>query len=781
MAFDPNEARDQGGRWTRGGDSDELPRGVIDPRAVDVAGDKWNQDTAKRLESEYAAVRPDLDAIVTKGIESGAEVGTSGNASSWDDVSSDNQESAQDKFIDQNHDSYYDSEVQNWSDSGDALNDAKSQLADDGDFKEEFLADFIKDRMDNDEEHIPYTAQQLSDAMEVSYQNGEDDPEVTFNTDFLSEPDNVNPNESAAQMTLPGIEVKPIDGKDSFKPEMEDAIRDAYIKAFNEKAEKNASNADVPDYINENTHEAVQSAWQEMSDEDKLQWTKDNTQILEDEDGNSEGSTELALPDVFDPMNETSGDDYRRTQAIAKYLSDNRAAQLITERTNAGIIGPKWTISGPSELNTQTDWIVKGPMPGGAAGTSRVEHYATEAEARAAAAEAEGTHTPKDAAWTERMLEEIQSVDNTLWSGWKGSSTGSEGRLLQVAAADELGGRLREAKPVEKATLFGGASTTLGSLKFAKGVLDPANPIPPTPEEKAAAQKYLADNEASADEDKTPVMKSEAVDGFIRLPEVNILRNGAASTTISRDVANGWSGTTNYAPSGIDKKAVIDEANKTFKNIGGYEGVKAAIRAKWETTQYLLDRADMPVVQAYRGITMPHKLEGDAGVNKGEFNPPSSGIQITDQGVKTNLANYKVGDTVKTQSGKTITKASDKDMPSGYAPGTGQWTYDQPKEAQSRIVMRAEVPRTAVVSVPAYGVNVHSEQEVVVVGTAWRNWDAWSGRAPSFDAVPMGTKPSGDKTEALATLKTENAKVADKEMADLETMVNEVNAKKKAA
>src|SRR5262249_55301545 len=46
------------------------------------------------------------------------------------------------------------------------------------------------------------------------------------------------------------------------------------------------------------------------------------------------------------------------------------------------------------------------------------------------------------------------------------------------------------------------------------------------------------------------------------------------------------------------------------------------------------------------------------------------------------------------------------------------------------IVLRAEVPRTAIVSVPAYGINVHGEKEVLVAGTAWRGWDAWAGKAP---------------------------------------------------
>jgi hypothetical protein len=50
--------------------------------------------------------------------------------------------------------------------------------------------------------------------------------------------------------------------------------------------------------------------------------------------------------------------------------------------------------------------------------------------------------------------------------------------------------------------------------------------------------------------------------------------------------------------------------------------------------------------------------------------------------------------------------------------------------------MRMHVPRTAVVSVPAYGLNVHGEREVIVAGTAWVNWDAWYQKAPSHDIVP---------------------------------------------
>jgi hypothetical protein len=54
-------------------------------------------------------------------------------------------------------------------------------------------------------------------------------------------------------------------------------------------------------------------------------------------------------------------------------------------------------------------------------------------------------------------------------------------------------------------------------------------------------------------------------------------------------------------------------------------------------------------------------------------------------------------------------------------------------------VLRAAVPRTSVISVPAYGQNVHSEHEVVLGGLAYRGWDAWSNKAPTHEAVPMAS------------------------------------------
>jgi hypothetical protein len=45
-------------------------------------------------------------------------------------------------------------------------------------------------------------------------------------------------------------------------------------------------------------------------------------------------------------------------------------------------------------------------------------------------------------------------------------------------------------------------------------------------------------------------------------------------------------------------------ANDNYKNVGGYEGIKALVRGTWETSQYLLDKANMPMLDLYRGLSV---------------------------------------------------------------------------------------------------------------------------------------------------------------------------------
>jgi hypothetical protein len=164
------------------------------------------------------------------------------------------------------------------------------------------------------------------------------------------------------------------------------------------------------------------------------------------------------------------------------------------------------------------------------------------------------------------------------------------------------------------------------------------------------------------------------------------------------------------------KEELIATADKSLKDIGGYAGLKALLRAKWETTQWLLDKAGIDTVKVYRGMEIP---------------------SLDDSPTK--MVNSKGGDDFKSLPEANIIR-----------PGAHSTSLDAKVSngwrGSNRIVLRMEVPRTAVLSIPAYGINVHGEHELVVTGTAWKNWDAWRTTAPTFDQIPIAShvhKPKG--------------------------------------
>ena len=700
---------------------------------------------------EYAAVRPEIDAIATEGVAKGADVAANlasedneeapQTPEEWGDLTDSQVEEAEQHYTDSHIDQEKEYAVSNWQENGDPIYEAKHQLAEDDDFKSEWLSSYLETRDEVGDPRIPFNVDDLLGAIQIKPGDSyDDDPEITFDEKYLDKPDTLD----TTTPTSPGIE--PQKGAAFLTAKMREDITADLIGEFNEKAKSKAEDIAPPDYLDEEAKTSVTDAWDSLDDEEKFKYAQENVEGIDGAEIVSKVSTTaLAWPAKFDPLNKTSGTDYKRTQALAKYIADKRGAQLITERTDAGIIGLH---AGDEYPRTR----------GGGGWKPRSEFLGDDASYEKLYGPGD-VGAKKDAAWTERMRGELQRADAKLWSGWKRSSTNAEGQLLQVAASDELGGRIRDAKP-EKADP--------PEVIVAKGVMAD---MKATPEEHAAANKIISDAWSSGQLARSPKLvpelNSEKVGRFgefIRLPDVKIDRNGAASTTVSPTVANGWNGTTTNAPQGINKKESIDYANKTYAAIGGYEGVKAALRAKWETTQYLLDKADIPVVQAYRGITYEHKLKGVT--DTGEFNAPFSGVvngylvghdDPSDTG-DFHLATMKVGDQIKIASGKTITKVSDTGGTFSILDNKinfGKWEYAEPQTTKSRMVLRAEVPRTAVVSVPAYGVNVKSEQEVVVVGTAWRGWEAWSGQAPTFGQIPLhgAAKPPSEKemkdTQAL--------------------------------
>jgi hypothetical protein len=567
-----------GGGGAAGESPETATEPKLDPDVIKVGGDEWNRATAKRLETEYQKARPAVDKLAQDAPgETAAAVSSYGEdedeededfiPEEWDQLSGDQQETAKGDWMSANESSYIDSEQQNWYDSGGALDDAKYVVANDYDSNSDWAQEALKDYREESGERIPYTDKQILNSISMTYDtNGEgtNDPEIDFDDSKLQEPIGYDPK----QGTLPGIEPKK--PEEYLTDEMREGIIKALQKAFDKEADNKSSSMEAPDYLADNAKEFMDEQWEHggMSDEDKFEWTKNHTDLIagssssssSDDDAVSVVTDVEALPEKFDPLNDTSGRDYKRTQQLARYLSVKRGVEVLANRP-------------------------------------------------AAAPEIAGTEKGSDK-WKAQMEKRLARADSRLWTAWKQSSTSQDGKLLQVAAAAELGGRL---------------------------------------------------NKKTRDEIGITEMK-------------------------------------NYADS-------------NYSNVGGWSGVLAYVRAKWEVTQYLLDKAGIKTLNLYRGIS----FSDHATYQKLLLRHYDAGHDVE---------GYRHMPTLDVLRNGAASTTTDPSVANDWGGG-------------DRVVLRAEVPRTAALSVPAYGINIKSEHEVVVTGTAWRGWDAWAQRAPTFDQVPL--------------------------------------------
>ena len=576
-----------GGGGGGDGDKPDISDAHLDPKVVAVGGDAWNKATARRLEREYQTAKPKLQEMLDKlggGESSGSDSAPKADEEhdeeadepvhvpeEWEEMNPSDQTDVEETYYAQELEKYVDNEKENWLQSGGALDQAKSELADiSGGFVHDAVKEYMTEKDDDGEPltetKFPYTPSQINSAISLDYESdgeGHGKLTVSFNDDELQEPTNAPPKE---QGTLPGIE--PEDLSKRLTPAMRKELTTMLTEKFDETAEEKSGDMEPPEYLAEQAKEYMEETWQHnMSDSEKFNYAKYSTDTIKDLQelaGNSAAAAPdeniRGLPGKFDPLNETSGADYKKTQKLAREISLQRAEQVFKDR---GI-----------EMK-----------PG---------------------------VVPKVA---------LKRLDNELWSAWKASSTSTEGQLLQVATADELGGRL--------------------------------NP-------------------------KT------GRDGKVEL----------------------------------DKDKIRTAADKEYEGIGGYAAIKAYVRAKWETTQFLLDKAGISELPLYRGIVLDNEKYGQAEREKM--------LELLDLARKQMIEGgySKVPNLNVVRNGAASTTIS--------ASVANNWQSDS-----TRVVLRALMPRTAAVSVPAYGINVKSEQEVVVAGTAWKAWDAWLGKAPTFDRVAM--------------------------------------------
>lgn len=586
--FDPDQPRDDDGKWSGGGGSDPEPVAVksdatpiLNPETIDVGGDQWNKDTAVRLETEYQTARPELEKIATAAVgEHVVATNADGDEEEeeepfvpdeWSSMGDDQQEEAKQHYLEHNQSEVYDSEVNNWHENGEALHIAKKELANDFDSSDpdlDWAIEAVSDFRVEFEGRIPYTDEQILAAVSVSYDDedydGKADPEIEFDDSKLDKPDhNFNPAFTKDQLPLPGIDAPAAkEPHEALTEEMRTELKDALVEAFNKKADSNQSDVEPPDYLKDSAQEYLEESWDQKDDDDKFDYVKNNTQIIEniENEQNTSGSSSDAdsgpveMPTEFDPLQKTgSSKDYQRTQRLANHMSIERQMQVLASRNL-------------------------------------------------------GADVERD---------QVKRIDNALWSGWKASSTNFAGSILQLAAAEEMGGRYRD----------------------------------------------LATHRTD----------------------------------------------------------LIKQANDKYSHIGGFEGIKAMVRAKWETTQYLLDKGNWQTLEVYRGLKIDMSDADRATIEKVETKPEQLG-----GGYSSTTAYEKISDANIVRNGAMSTTTS-KDVANSWNAGSGN----------TKVVLRIDTPRTSVLSVPAYGINVHSEREVVVMGTSWGSWDAWKDNAPGFGDIPM--------------------------------------------
>ena len=150
---------------------------------------------------------------------------------------------------------------------------------------------------------------------------------------------------------------------------------------------------------------------------------------------------------------------------------------------------------------------------------------------------------------------------------------------------------------------------------------------------------------------------------------------------------------------------------------GGFEGMKAYVRAQWEVNQYILKEAGVEYLDVYRAVFVPKSQIGDTqNITVPAFGSNPEGIELNLQALPTlHVAQNGAA------SFTTNRSVANNWNGVGYKP-----------DDSKRVVIRARVPSEAILSLPVYGQNETNEQEVVVTGLPWRSWDAWLDAAPTI-------------------------------------------------
>jgi hypothetical protein len=245
---------------------------------IDVGGYAWAKYGYVPTAASWSSLSSDIrDKLTNDGDRSSHAASGSGyTPESWDMISEHDQSQIETAWQRSTHDEFVESEVQNWRDSGQALQQAKTDLVTDfnDDQQKWALAAIEEWRTGRDDEGagIPFTNEQILSAITADdyndrYDEGKADPEFTFDLDKLKD---------ETQPSLPGLEAP-----SPLSETAQQEITDALTKSFNDEAESKAQDEDPPQYIADSVSEYQDEYWSSMEDEQKYDWAERNGELPE--------------------------------------------------------------------------------------------------------------------------------------------------------------------------------------------------------------------------------------------------------------------------------------------------------------------------------------------------------------------------------------------------------------------------------------------------------------------------------------------------------------------
>jgi hypothetical protein len=204
---------------------------------------------------------------------------------SWDDLSSKQQGRIESAWREDAYQKEIEYQQEEWRRSGEARHDAERETVDqwngDSDDRTGWSDDALDEALSGwKEEHgsdIPYTAEQLHQAIELRKEYDED-MEVKFDDTRLQEPSDLGYGKG--QLALPGIEHA--DPSGHLTKEMREHLTDVIKEKFDDRATDAENYVEPPDF-SESANETVDQIWHEMDDKEKFEWGRKNTGVIESE------------------------------------------------------------------------------------------------------------------------------------------------------------------------------------------------------------------------------------------------------------------------------------------------------------------------------------------------------------------------------------------------------------------------------------------------------------------------------------------------------------------